>query len=151
MNNFYVKFIRVGLYHVDFDLYYERAPPARAPARARGGYLKHMCISFTSFNSNQSSSLDHLGVWHNTIHDLNPPIVFSISKGKDLVRILGWWRFFYQIFEVFYFFRGLLRKSFIHQKFWNDVNNSLVKYQDNRRRFENVREKMKKTKFWRWK
>ena len=89
-----------------------------------------------------------------TNKDIRPctsAIVFSISKGKDLVMILGWWRFFYQIFEVFNFFRGLLRKSFIHQKFWNDVNESLVKYQDNRRRFENVREKMKKTKFWRWK
>ena len=57
---FYVKFIRVGLYNVNFDSYYERAPPARAPARARGGFLKHMCILFTRINSNQCSSLDHL-------------------------------------------------------------------------------------------
>ena len=39
-------------------------------------YLKHMCISFTSITSDQCSSLNHLGVWRNTIHDLNPPIFF---------------------------------------------------------------------------
>ena len=78
------KIIRVGVSNVNFDSYYECAPPVRESSRARGGYLKHMCISFRSITSDQCSSLDHLGVWHNTIYDLNPSILFSMDK---IVRI----------------------------------------------------------------
>ena len=52
---------------------------------ARAADIWNTCVSYSQvLFLNQCSSLDHLGVWRNTIHDLNPPISFSISK---IVRI----------------------------------------------------------------